>query len=880
MHRALGLSTLKEQQLHFDRVIDGKETDNTSVGEHIMRAMEQGSCNEINGVGTLVGKVLPVYMPTAVFFEEGFYSIKHGIESEFIIVSPDGSCRQNSVPVTAIEIKCPLPGKKVVPDVHYRLPDYYVCQVLSEMTVLNCTSLFYVCWTPQSTTVFKVQYDFEVWQLIHRELTEIYIYGSHGKKPVRPKRKSQMITTIKQYIKEFKENKVEFLAEFPSLLSSPCKHDNNVMSFSELRGQHRCPMENSPNTYNITELAYRRKCDQSRISETQQLMMTLKSTVQEAYNVLRMPAKEVIVALISDMDRIKQAEQVHAIPIAYGLSGYSLPVASIRSIFTELLRICHSKGIYVCALSTDGQFYQMCVRDADDKPLTVLQLAKDTWNEVKKVSKSDQIKKLMSVNYLDTDSTSVVLQNLDFKVRYGFGGGVCSGLDIFGWKNAVWETLLTPVDFQDLMYQTTYSTGMASGEYDVCGVQENTLDQSTPDGNDTSQHDRWGGSADVEDILSHDTEEGIVGDDSNATYTHRQGHHSSANRIPKELLTSILSELRTCDASRKKAKWVGVDEEQIQELLFSDGKIISQKLVRKELLICHSYLNQHTTKPPTKMTKVELVNSITNMFGNDPLPGRLKTPKSLRMIIKDMFNRKYSKEAINAITATNIVIKDKLPEWRSNNCAFQTPAIIGSQPEPYVWYCQPEYFEANGRYVEFLLDCHHLFVNARCHVCQNGITGLGVSKEAWIEVAEDNKRTNVGLNIAMVKDLIDRQSNAIAQVVFSEKVEDEMKRKGWFREAEFCKRIREWYKAEDGAGISAIDRHTARMEMRKLLLSAVNLAKFPPPGSSVGGMTIVMFEGILTNIDRRTQLYALVPGETYNVRAPTSLDAENLFSEF
>ena len=165
-------------------------------------------------------------------------------------------------------------------------------------------------------------------------------------------------------------------------------------------------------------------------------------------------------------------------------------------------------------------------------------------------------------------------------------------------------------------------------------------------------------------------------------------------------------------------------------------------------------------------------------------------------------------------------------------------------------------------------------------MCQNGITGLGVSNEAWIEVAEDNKRTNVGLNIAMVKYLIDRQSNAIAQAVFSEKVEDGMKRKGWFREAEFCQRIREWYKAEDEAEISAIDRHTARMEMRKLLLSPANLAKFPPPGSSVGRMTIVMFEGILTNIDRRTQLYALVPGETYNVRAPTSLDAENLFSEF
>ena len=41
-----------------------------------------------------------------------------------------------------------------------------------------------------------------------------------------------------------------------------------------------------------------------------------------------------------------------------------------------------------------------------------------------------------------------------------------------------------------------------------------------------------------------------------------------------------------------------------------------------------------------------------------------------------------------------------------------------------------------------------------------------------------------------------------------------------------------------------------------------------------------MFEGILTNIDRRMQLHALVPNHAYNVRAPNTLDAENLFSEF
>ena len=86
--------------------------------------------------------------------------------------------------------------------------------------------------------------------------------------------------------------------------------------------------------------------------------------------------------------------------------------------------------------------------------------------------------------------------------------------------------------------------------------------------------------------------------------------------------------------------------------------------------------------------------------------------------------------------------------------------------------------------------------------------------------------------------------------------------------------------AEDEPGIDVTQRYCMRMRMRKLLLQTVNLAEFPPAGMHVAGMPIVMFEGILTNIDRRIQLYAVTPNNTYNVRAPTSLDAENLFCHF
>jgi hypothetical protein len=41
-----------------------------------------------------------------------------------------------------------------------------------------------------------------------------------------------------------------------------------------------------------------------------------------------------------------------------------------------------------------------------------------------------------------------------------------------------------------------------------------------------------------------------------------------------------------------------------------------------------------------------------------------------------------------------------------------------------------------------------------------------------------------------------------------------------------------------------------------------------------------MFEGLMTNIDRRNQLFSFVRNQAYNVRALGSLEAENLFGEF
>ena len=132
----------------------------------------------------------------------------------------------------------------------------------------------------------------------------------------------------------------------------------------------------------------------------------------------------------------------------------------------------------------------------------------------------------------------------------------------------------------------------------------------------------------------------------------------------------------------------------------------------------------------------------------------------------------------------------------------------------------------------------------------------------------------------LVEDLVDRQSNAYAQKTFSLNVENVMRENGDETEANFCRMLREWYEAEDEPGIPSEERCRRRLELRAWLLSNIKIGSFPPPGSHINGIPLVMFEGLLTNIERRIQLFPFVKKGSYNVRALGSLENENFFGDF
>ena len=891
--KALGLSTLKDQQAHYDRVKDGGLKENGS--ESANEAMKYGVENEINATGTLASKILPILAPSSVLHEEGYYTITCADNPNFLVVSPDGSCRENDKVKYAVEIKCPVPGKKFTTDVHYAIPKYYITQILAEMAALECEELLYVSWTPESTTILKAIFDEDLWEKIKTELQEVY-----GGNCTRPSKKRPAVASLLSDINKYTTEKVTLICEMPSVVSMKCCHSTFDPGSQCYMMKHEACESNEK---------LEKEAMLKRLQLSIQSLMTIiskeKVTLVDMYNIARVPAKEVLVAVLSDLDRTHGPGNIHGVPVAYGLSGYSFKVKSMRSMMEEVITKCYERNIPVKSLSTDGQFSHLAVRDKEEKPLTVLQLAKDTWEKVKKLTKTEQVHQLMKLNYENHDDPKSLISALDYTRD-------CGAIVLRKWVNKEWPKLYNPSKLRELIKKTekkkTENKQLSTCELDTLPadaatalldeVEENlhlntnerversvnAVDECTTKQHEPLNHEVndcvTGISVEHENSSLEVEDEMDINESQNSKIPDFHIDHMS---IQPEILQNITEDLSTFDKQRKKAKWKDLRPENVGTLLSSEPEELIKLFTKHELyssgLHFKANIERALNKHIDNMTKVELANAFSLVFGTGTQFAPKKSPLKLRAILKDYFLNKMPKDAVNAITATRVFLEEDLPAWR-RNCPFQDGIRIGSSHEPYVWYSQPEYFDSVGELIVYLLDCHHLLVNARSFVCQNGISGLNVDKKAWAAVAEASDSSETGLNRAMVIDLIDKQSNAIAQIVFGEKVEKKMIELGWPTEAKFCKTIREWYKAEDEAGLSQETRLKYRMNMRDLLLTSVNLADFPPPGTYVAGMTSVMFEGILTNIDRRFQLHALIPGNTYNVRAPNTLVVENLFSSF
>ncbi|CAC5409745.1 unnamed protein product [Mytilus coruscus] len=198
LYEGIGLDTLKNQQRHFDKVVRGVNTQE-EFSEEVRNRMPHGIVSEVHAIATLVGKIVPLYHPDLQFVEEGDRII-FCEDRPFILVSPDGGLGivklENTPdnitdPKVACEFKCPV-GTDYKTPVHYEIP---------------------VSWSAESSTVFQVSFDEELWKIIIDEALSVYSTESLK----RPTRISEAAKNIKRKLSSFRQEHTEFLCEVKSV---------------------------------------------------------------------------------------------------------------------------------------------------------------------------------------------------------------------------------------------------------------------------------------------------------------------------------------------------------------------------------------------------------------------------------------------------------------------------------------------------------------------------------------------------------------------------------------------------------------------------------------------------------------------------------------
>ena len=881
LHNAIGLNTLKAQLEHFDNVMH--KIEKNTVDEITKQKMQYGVDHEIDAVATMVGKVLPVYYPDLTFVEEGCFVLNEN-GRPLIVVSPDGSGRQNASGKVAVgfEFKCPYPGKTFTTQVHYTLPSYYVLQVLAEMVSLKTDTLLYMCYSSESSTVFEIKFSQHLWSLVWKEINSLY--GTAN--PKRPVKRSNNLHDIRIEISNFVKENVTFIAEVSSVVAIMCSHESMDQPYDGYHFLH-----------NTSD---RRSRDDTRGEKLVECLAGAEKSLREAYRLTNTRATEVLVFMVSDLDRLYKPEIPHSVPVAYGLQGRSLTANTMRKMLKFVISECSKKGLYVPVFSSDGQWYNLYVKDSNDRPLTILQLQKVTWNKVKKLKKNELVDKISAVNAINSDLTTFSEQ-LDMVIENNKSISVwrVKGQNIVRFNSYHAQFLRTDQKIVTEEQDTNKDKSAACSNDaldEILGLLPENIEEKM--GSDFTEQlrsllhissdqveKRPESNAENNDVLegqgiemepsSNETNESLAS-------TNSQIEQQSISVISDDHIKAMLKELQT---SLPK-KWKDISENDFRDMFISAEKI-NKQFLKKELMVClkivQPILKRNNIKSQMSSSKEEMVNLMSEQIGDGSKVKQSskrvykRQPVSLKVICKRIVS-KYPKQLLNVLYS-EYTFQDELKIWQEKNI-FDSSVKISGRNEPTFWYSQPEYIPESGTYLFGVLDGHHLLTNARAKCCSTGMPKANICRQAWYKVAKESRTNKSKLNLSMVDDLIDKQSNSFAKRTFSEEVEEEMLLNGDTEEAEFCRLIRHWYMAEDDPGISAINRCIYRLEMRDWLLEKYNYMQFPPPGSHISDIPIVMFEGIITNCERKIQLYSCVKSGCFNSRTISSLDSENFFSDF
>lgn len=858
LNNAIGLGKFTDQKLHHRTMYKGRKA--APPSDDVKMKLEYGKRNEPNALSTVIGLLVPsICAPCMNVVENGAMFLDAPNRQYFMEISADGSiqcsnpqsCPFKHLHVSGgkiiLELKCPYPSDKFPHHPWYKVPTRIVPQLLAEMAVFGADELWLVSWTPISTTLFFVYFDRELWQKMWDLAVDFY---GTDKNPL-PSKRHPMSKELEGDVKQFVSTHTRFVVEVPSLTGE----EGNLWLGSEhspYAAKVELPLKD-PDIDEIENLLKSCACE-------------AKAVFSDAYNALREPASELLVYMLNCKDRIQQVGRIpNSVPVCYALKGDRMKMDKIRSLTEKCRDKLHSEGIDILCECYDGQFHCLMDKDINSKPLSKLQLARDTWNQVCKLGKDKLLQEMCKCNKIGIPDISKL--NVVLSLPNG----------TYQFNNLIVEKSLGKLTLHTKGGKTFPESVADKFKY----VHVNG------DGHEPIRKEKLpkvvGLQEDERNLLSAIHPEFVSDLDNEGNTLERNEELTLYDTLAHEkvgLLQEILEDLREYNG----LKWNDYTVEDLYVGVLQDANSL-KKIKVDELKIIAKVMSRFTNGRiwyDTDQTKAPNVNIIARAFETETFVEEVRNtntdrnkPSSLfHMCRKVIQSENYPTKSLQSSYANVLHIYNKR-KW-IEDCKVPMKYPVPFRDTEIEIFSYPEYSEKRKQLEPRTYDVTHILTNMRGHMTKFGYSF--VKKEAFEAVC---KHDNNLLSRSLVMDNVDCQNAFSAMQLISKPVEDCMRNLGFTETADFLFICRKWFESSNKRSISADERVAWFFDMHSFLLKDIDLDTFPPPwsGRYIKGMPMTTFEAILQNISTRIIMYKLAKGLHYNARAPTTLNCESFFSD-
>ena len=363
---------------------------------------------------------MPAFFPSCHILQEvGSLLIPAAGHPRFIEVSPDGiiKCTKNCtkcnnhiqilVGTMPLELKCPytpIHNKTLLP-VHYQPPQYYCCQLLSQLTATSTNVMLIGSWSPKSMAISFVDKCDSTWTPLWGLARELYADGNLTK----PTTLHGQSTTLWPALKAFSDHNSTFVTELPVLTGC----NNNSVT-------HTLP----PNhLYQYVQDIASEFLDGEEVNkEIFDLCQESYKLVCKAHHLQRCKASEVLLFVCTDSNRAFNKDKPTSIAITYALKGRSIRISTAPKMINKVQNKLKEHGTQILCESVDGQWSGIVFRDELLRPLTLFELQHDTWLKFAKMSKENLflfLHNMSYISYIDKDLCSRI--NINYFASHHYG---------------------------------------------------------------------------------------------------------------------------------------------------------------------------------------------------------------------------------------------------------------------------------------------------------------------------------------------------------------------------------------------------------------------------------------------------------------------------